>query len=274
MESQSKNALITGASSGIGYELAKLFARDGYDLVLVARNSDGLRRACEEFEDSYGVSVRVIATDLGRPEAAGIVFEELERAGVHVDVLVNNAGVGTYGAFAETDLEAELALIELNILSLTRLTRLFLGNMRAKGAGRILNVASTAAFQPGPLMAVYYASKAYVLSFSEALGNELHGSGVTVTVLCPGPTHTNFRKRAGMTASRLFDWGVMDAGTVAAVGYSGLLRNKSVVIPGLKNRCLAFAVRFLPRRLVLGVVRWMQGSRENSPSAPEQNRLR
>lgn len=181
-----------------------------------------------------------------------------------MDVLVNNAGFGTYGAFAETDLGTELEMLQLNIATLTHLTKLFLEKMLAEGNGKILNVASTAAFQPGPLMAVYYASKAYVLSFSEALANELRGTGVSVTALCPGPTRTGFQRRAGMGASRLFDWGVMDAPTVATIGYRGLMRERPLIIPGLKNKLLGFSVRLAPRRLVPAVVRVLQSKRERS----------
>lgn len=258
MTPSGKHALITGASSGIGYELATLFARDGYGLVLIARDRATLERIGEQLTRDHGVAVRVIAKDLSRANAAAEVYHEMARAALHIDVLVNNAGFGTYGAFAEADAATELAMLQLNIVALTQLTRLFLKNMLTKGEGRILNVASTAAFQPGPLMAVYYASKAYVLSFSEALANELGDSGVTVSALCPGPTRTGFRRRAQMEDSRLFARGVMDAATVAAIGYRGLMQGKTVIIPGLKNRLLAFTVRFAPRRLVSRVVRMLQ----------------
>lgn len=253
-----KHVLITGASSGIGRELATLFARDGYALVLVARDLAVLGRIGEELTRVYGVAVQVIAQDLSRPNAVAEIYHELKRLSIQIDVLINNAGFGTYGAFADADPAIELDMLQLNIAALTQLTRFFLKDMLAKGEGRILNVASTAAFQPGPLMAVYYASKAYVLSFSEALANELRDSGVTVSTLCPGPTQTGFRRRARMEHSRLFDWGVMDAATVAAIGYHGLMRGKTVIIPGLKNRLLALIVRFAPRRFVTAAVRMLQ----------------
>jgi short-subunit dehydrogenase len=254
-------ALITGASGGIGYELAKLFARDGCGLVLVARDRAALEGVAAELTGAHGGPVKFIARDLSLPGTAVEIFDEIERASLHIDVLVNNAGFGVYGAFTETDVKAELDLLQVNIAALTQLTKLFLKQIRTEDEGRILNVASTAAFQPGPLMAVYYASKAYVLSFSEALANELRGSGVTVSALCPGPTRTGFRRRARMGVSRLFKRGVMDAATVAAVGYRGLMRGKTVIIPGLRNKLLAFSVRLAPRRLVPPIVRMLQARR-------------
>jgi short-subunit dehydrogenase len=258
MTPSGKCALITGASSGIGRELATLFARDGYDLILVARDRAALARIGDELTHVHGVTVDVITRDLSRPDAAVEVYRELKRRSIKIDALVNNAGFGTYGPFADGDAATEGEMLQLNIVALTQLTRLFLKDMLAKGEGRILNVASTAAFQPGPLMAVYYASKAYVLSFSEALANELRDFGVTVSALCPGPTQTGFRRRARMEDSRLFESGVMDATTVAAIGYRGLTRGRTVIIPGMKNRLLALAVRFAPRRLVTSVVRRLQ----------------
>lgn len=272
MSSRIKNVLITGASSGIGYELAKLFARDGYGLVLVARDHAALKRVGEKLISAHGIAVTVVAKDLSIPGSAAELFEELAQASIQIDVLVNNAGFGTYGAFTETSVTTELSMLQLNISSLTHLTKLFLKQMPASGEGKILNVASTAAFQPGPLMAAYYASKAYVLSFSEALANELRGSGITVSVLCPGPTRTSFRQRAGMEASKLFDRGVMDARTVAAIGYRGLMANKTVIIPGLKNRLLVFSVRLVPRGLVPHLVRMIQGTREEASATTKRIR--
>ena len=251
-------ALVTGGTSGIGYELASLLARDGHPLALVARNEAELDRVAGELRQRHGVAVETVAADLARPEAVAAVVAELERRGIAVETLVNNAGFASYGPFAESDLDRELAMIGVNVAALTHLTRRFLPGMLARGQGRILNVASTAAFQPGPLMAVYYASKAYVLSFSEALAEELRGSGVTVTALCPGPTATGFQERASLEESRLFQGTLMDARTVAAVGYAGLKAGKRVVIPGARNWLLAEAVRFAPRRAVTGMVRRMQ----------------
>src|SRR5215207_6130989 len=185
MSQQKMTALVTGASGGIGEELARLFAADGHDLVLLARSRDKLARLSEELAGKHGVGARVVAADLARPEAPREIFEELKGAGVTVDALVNNAGFGSYGLFAETDAKSELDLLQVNVVALTHLSKLFLPGMIARRRGYLMQVASTAAFQPGPLMAVYYASKAYVLSFSEALANECAGTGVVVSALCP-----------------------------------------------------------------------------------------
>src|SRR5580658_11232472 len=211
--------LITGASGGIGYELAKLFARDHHNLVLVARSADKLAQVATELQ-THGVTVKTIALDLTTPPAPSFLFDQLQREGIAIDILVNNAGFGIYGEFAEMPEAEILGQIDLNIRALTELTRLFLPPMIARHNGRIMNVASTAGFQPGPLMAVYYATKAYVLSFSEAIANELRGSGVTVTCFCPGATHTGFARRAGMEKSRLFQkLGATSAEKVAEDGY-------------------------------------------------------
>ncbi|MDT5270976.1 MAG: uncharacterized protein QOH49_3162 [Acidobacteriota bacterium] len=256
-------ALVTGASGGIGEELARLFAADGHDLVLVARSGDKLARLAEELKEKHGVAARVLAADLARPEAPREIFEELSAGGVTVDALVNNAGFGTYGLFAETDLKSELELLQVNVVALTHLSKLFLPGMIARRRGYLMNVASTAAFQPGPLMAVYYASKAYVLSLSEALANECEGRGVRVSALCPGPTETGFVAAAGMGDSKLFDRAVMDARTVALDGYRGLLAGKTIVIPGLRNNLLARSIGLFPRGLVTKVVRGIQEKRNN-----------
>ena len=254
-----KTVLITGPTSGIGYELAKCFARDGYGLVLVARSGDRLSLLKDEFEKKYGVFVKTIEKDLSKPDAPKEIFQELKKDAHPIDILVNNAGFGNYGTFYNTDLQAELQMIQLNMTSLTHLTKLFLTDMVKNTWGRILNVASTAAFQPGPLMAVYYASKAYVLSFSEALASELEGTGVTVTALCPGPTRTDFQKRAEIEGTRLVNGGLMmDSVIVAKEGYLGLMKGKTVVIPGFKNKAIAFLVRFTPRNLVTKIVRRIQ----------------
>ena len=254
-------ALVTGASGGIGEELARLFAADGHSLVLVARSRDKLSALAEELSDKHNVNARVLPADLARAEAPREIFEELQSDAVTVDALVNNAGIGSYGLFAETDAKTELDLLQINVVALTHLTKLFLPQMIARRRGYLLNVASTAAFQPGPLMAVYYASKAYVLSFSEALANETSGTGVRVSVLCPGPTETGFVAAAGMGESKLFDANVMSARAVAVEGYRGMLSGKTVVIPGLRNRLLASGYRFAPRGLITKVVRGIQERR-------------
>jgi short-subunit dehydrogenase len=256
---QKKNALITGASSGIGYELSKLFARDNYNLVLVARNEGKLNQVADELTEKFGISVKIISKDLSLPTSAEEIFTTLQSESIQIDVLVNNAGYAVYGLFSETDPAVELGMIQTNIASLTYLTKLCLNEMLERGEGKILNVASTAAFQPGPLMAAYYATKAYVLSFSEAIANELRGVGVTVTALCPGPTETGFQNRAGMEGSKLIKGKkIMDAETAAKVGYRALMKGKTVVIPGLKNKILAWSVRFTPRNMVTQIVRGLQ----------------
>jgi short-subunit dehydrogenase len=274
MPAPTKTALITGASFGIGLELARVFAREGYNLVLVARSADKLRQLASELEKAHGTRSLILAVDLTEPGAPAYVLDQTTRADIQVDVLVNNAGFGQYGLFAENDLEECLRQIQLNVTTLTHLTRLYLPAMierakvettteRKSGGilGGILNVASTAAFQPGPLMAVYFATKAYVLHFSEALANELNGSGVTVTALCPGATATEFHKRANATAMNLLKFGAMDARTVAEDGYRAFIAGKPVVISGFKNWLLAQSVRFSPRQLVTAIARKTQESK-------------
>jgi short-subunit dehydrogenase len=258
-----QTALVTGASGGIGRELARAFAAGGYDLVLVARSEGKLEELAGELRSRRGIGVRVLAKDLAEPGSPDEIFQELEGAGVDVDVLVNNAGFATFGPFAETDLASELEEIQLNVVAPTHLTKRFLPWMLARRRGGVLNVASSAAFQPGPLMAVYYATKAYVLSFSEALAEELRGSGVTVTALCPGPTATGFQARAEMQGSGLFTGPlkVMDAAAVARAGYEGFRAGKRIVIPGLINKLGVQSVRISPRALTTRIVRAMQAKR-------------
>ncbi len=250
-KSTARTALITGASGGIGYELARLFAGDGYNLVLVARSADKLNEMKQQYEGKAGIHVRVIPHDLARPSAPQEIFDELQREGVAVDVLVNNAGFTVFGKFVETELEQELQMMQVNIVALTHLTKLLLPSMVERGWGKVLNLASTAAFFPGPLMAVYYASKAYVRSFSEALAVELEGTGVTVTALCPGPTETGFQKRGNMEDSRLVAGRkIMDARTVARTGYRGMMKGQMLVVTGLKNWVQVEATRFIPDKLL------------------------
>ncbi|HEV2863363.1 MAG TPA: SDR family oxidoreductase [Pyrinomonadaceae bacterium] len=268
MSAQKIRALVTGASGGIGEELARLFAADGHDLVLVARSEDKLRGLADELSGKHGVGVRVLPSDLSRPEAPREIFRQLSDESVVVDALVNNAGFGTYGLFAETDAQKELDLLQVNVVALTHLTKLFLPGMIARGRGYVMQVASTAGFQPGPLMAVYYASKAYVLSLSEALANECEGTGVRISALCPGPTETGFVAAAGMQESKLFERGSMTAREVAAEGYRGLLAGKPLVIPGFRNNLVARAIGLFPRRLVTKAVRGIQERRNNSQARP------
>ena len=249
-------ALVTGASGGIGLELARLFARDGHGLVLVARRGDRLEALAAELRAAHGVPARALAADLADPAAPARIHAEIAAAGGRVDALVNNAGFGLRGDFAALDEAEQMAMLQVNVLALARLTRRFLPAMVERRAGGVLNVASTAAFQPGPRMAVYYASKAFVLSFSEALWSELAGTGVAVTALCPGPTATGFQSRAGLERSRLFrDLRVMDAAAVARAGYRGFRAGRRVVIPGLANRVGAALARLAPGGLVLRLVR-------------------
>ncbi len=216
-----KTALITGASSGIGYEFAKVFASNGFNLILAARGKDALDNIAAELSAKHGITALVFAKDLSLPDAPDDLYNDLQKQGITVDILVNNAGFATYGYFTDIPLDKELQLLQLNIVALTHLTKLFLPGMKTRGYGKILNLASTAAFQPGPLMAVYYASKAYVLSFSEAISEELHGTGVSVTAFCPGPTELGFQKRAAMEESKLVQGGLMSAEAVAKIGYAG-----------------------------------------------------
>ncbi len=253
-----QTALITGASGGIGYEFALLFAQDGYNLVLVDKRGEKLIKIADELQQKYGIFVKAIAKDLSIQKSVEEIFTLLQQASINVDVLVNNAGFGSYGFFNETDLTTELEMLQVNVVCVTHLTKLFLKDMVKQGYGKILNVASFAAFQPGPLMAVYFATKAYILSFSEAIANELEGTGVTVTVLCPGATASGFQQTSAMSKAKDADaWRIMDSETVAKIGYDGLMANKTVVIPGVINKILATSVKFVGRKLVTKIVRDM-----------------
>lgn len=254
-----KTALITGASSGIGLDLTRLFAADGWNLVLVARSEGKLRETAEELEKKHGVRVTVLPADLAKQNAAHAVVDSLAGQGIVVDALVNNAGFGARGAFWETDEQTELDMLQVNIVALTQLTKLLLPGMVARKWGRILNVASTAAFQPGPYMAVYYASKAYVLSFSEAIADELRDTGVTVTALCPGPTESGFAAVADTGSTRLFRMTKpMSSDRVARIGYAAMNAGRRVVVTGMKNKLLAQAVRVSPRRMTTMIARKLQ----------------
>jgi short-subunit dehydrogenase len=253
-----KTALITGASSGIGLELSHLFARDGYRLVMLARNRSILRQIGDDLQARYGITVRIAPKDLGHPAAPAELYQELQEAGIRLDVLVNNAGFGLAGSFLETDWAKEAEMMQVNMVAATHLTKLFLPQIRAR-EGSVLNVASTAAFQPGPFMSVYYASKAYLLSFSEALSEELEGTGCTVTCLCPGPVATNFQKRAYLQGTAMVNSPlIVDVREVARQGYEGMKRGKRIVIPGWKNRVGVEMLRISPRATVTKVVRKLQ----------------
>lgn len=256
--SQGKRVLITGASSGIGLSLAKIFARVGYSLILVSRDKTKLHEVMKELQKETKEKIFVIAKDLSLPDSAQKIFDEVEKLGISINVLVNNAGWGDYGPFAESNRAKQLNMIDLNIRALTELTHVFLPNLQAQKKAYILNVASIAAFTPGPFMSVYFASKAYVLSFGEALAEELRGTNVSVTTLCPGPTATNFLKRTMEESTETFqNEPGMTADEVARVGYQGLMNGRTLVTPGLKNKILTILPRFVPRPIVRRIVRWL-----------------
>lgn len=255
----SRTALITGASGGIGMELAKEFAKDNKDLILVARSEAKLQELATQFHAQFGVAVHILVKDLSNYSSAKEIAEWCAQKNIAVDYLVNNAGFGDFGFFHESDWAKQEQMINLNITTLTYLTRLFLPAMVQRKYGRILNVASTAAFQPGPTMSVYYATKAYVLHFSEAISNELKGTGVTVTALCPGATESDFQNKAAMQESKLVKGKKLPGSAeVAAYGYRSMKKGKVVAIHGIMNYLLANSIRFAPRALVLKLVRFMQ----------------
>lgn len=264
-----QTALITGASSGIGLALAGQFAAHGYDLILVARNSGALqdvartllgpRRATGssgEPDEARPTHVHVIAADLSLPHSGHVLVDRLKADNLQVDVLVNNAGFGLQGEFAALPLDRQIEMVQLNAVTLTELTRLLLPGMLTRRSGGVLNVASTAAFQPGPMMSVYYATKAYVLSFTEGIAEEVAGSGVKVTCLCPGPTESSFAERAGMTDTNLFKSStLMSVEDVAREGFDGWNAGKTIVIPGFANRRGVAMVKFAPRQMVRRIVK-------------------
>jgi hypothetical protein len=257
---EGQTALVTGASAGIGVDLAECFARDGYDLILTARSEAALKEVAANLAAKYGVKAQVIAQDLGAIGAGAALAEKIKAANLSVDVLVNNAGYGHAGALTSSDLPTQLGMIDLNVRTLVELTYLYWDKMLASKRGGVLNVASTAAFQPGPLMANYYASKAYVLSFSEALWEEARGTGVHVSCLCPGPTVSKFRERAGTGKTKLAKnaGAAMASAPVARMGYEAWKRNQAVKVTGGRNAFQAGMVKFLPRKMLLGIVRNLQ----------------
>jgi len=252
---EGQTALITGASMGIGVDLAECFAEDGYDLILTARSESALKDVADKLADKYKIKATPIALDLGAPGAGRKLAGEIAARGLSVDVLVNNAGYGTAGAFSGSDEANQLGMIDLNVRALVELTHVYWPTMLANNRGGVLSVASTAAFQPGPLMAVYYASKAFVLSFSEALWREAQGTGVHVSVLCPGPTVSNFRERAGTGKTKLKNLGMpMGSAPVARMGYRAFQKNQRVMITGFRNRMLARLGPYMPRKMLLDTV--------------------
>jgi short-subunit dehydrogenase len=246
----SETVLVTGASSGIGRELAKCFAEEGARLVLTARNTGALQTLAGELRRAHNLEVIVITADLSSPEAPGHILKELQGRGITVDILVNNAGFGAWGLFSELPLQRQLEMLQVNVSALTQLTGLFLPGMLQRRRGGILNVASVAGFLPGPGMAVYYATKACVLSLTEALAEELAGTNVTVTVLCPGPTSTNFGQVARTDKTRMIRLARMSAGTVACYGLNAFRKRRIVAVPGFQNRLLILLIRCLPRSIV------------------------
>jgi len=246
--------LITGASGGIGKEFAYIFAKEKYNLILVARSKDKLDSLAKELKEKYKTEVNVFVSDLSNPESPQKLYEQIKNENITINVLINNAGFGDYGKFIDGDLQKYLWMINLNITALTELTGLFIKDMIQRNEGRILNVASTAAFQPMPNFAVYAATKSYVLNFTEALHYELRNTGIIVSALCPGPTTTGFKDAANIEDSKLFKSGVMDAKTVAAIGFKQFMKNKMTIIPGVRNKILAFASNTSPSRKVLVTV--------------------
>lgn len=248
--------LITGGSGGIGLELARQFAKNGHNLLLVARSQERLEIIANDLSETYNVDVKTIAQDLSLPGSATQLFAKTGKAGYEVETLVNNAGVGDLAYFPEADMERETTMMELNMVALTQLTKLYLPGMIKRKNGRVLNVASMAAFVPGPYMAVYHASKAYALSFSQAIHAELEGTGVTVTVLCPGPTRTGWARGAGMGEKAFTGASTMDAETVARAGYEGAMTGKSVVFASRRHRLVIAALRLMPLGQLTKTTRW------------------
>jgi short-subunit dehydrogenase len=253
--SKLKTALVTGASSGIGHEFARELASHGHNLVLVARRIDRLRKLAGGLEQQYGVTAIPIRADLSTPNAAQGLYDEVRRRQIDIDILVNNAGFNVYGPFTETSHADELGLLQVNLVALVSLTKLVLPEMVRRGYGRVLNLGSTGSFAPAPFDSLYAASKAFVLSFSEAVGEELKGTGVTVTTLCPGPTKTEFAERAGMTDVKIFNGQLTSPQEVASVGYKAMIAGHATVIVGLANRLQVWSMRFSPRSVVTQVAK-------------------
>ena len=256
-----KTALVTGASNGIGYDLGSIFAENGYDLVLVSRNKEKLLALANQAQQMFGVSAMVIQKDLTDPAAPFEIAEELRSKKIHIDVLVNNAGYGIMGRFGYTNPDEELNMIQLNVSAVAAMTQLFLPGMLQRGKGRILNVASTAGFQAGPLMTNYYATKSYVLSFSVGLAEEVRDRGVTVSVLCPGPTFTGFQERAGIKRRRLLGFTNTDSRIVARAGFEGLLAGTTIIVPGILNKIAVTASSLMSRSFVARMIMKFQRSK-------------
>jgi hypothetical protein len=253
-----ETALITGASSGIGLEFARLFAADDSNLVLVARREDRLQALADELKSEFGVDVFILPKDLSEKSAPREVFDTLREENIQIDVVVNNAGFGARGSFTDLDEEAQIDMIMVNVAALTHLTRLFLPGIIERGCGGILNVGSLAGFQPGPNLAVYYATKAYVLSFTEALHEEIRNPNIKITCLAPGPVRTEFGEKSKLDDSLLFKMSLMDVGPVVKAGYEGFRRGDVIVLPGIKQKLIPLLLRFMPRFLVRKIVKSLQ----------------
>ena len=253
-----ETVLITGASSGIGWELAKLFASDNSNLVLAARREDRLEELSDLLKSEFGVDVFIMPTDLSKKTAPRQIFSKLRKEGIQIDVLVNNAGFGARGSVLELDTGLQMEMIQVNVAALTHLTRLFLPGFVERGRGGILNVGSLAGFQPGPNLAVYYATKAYVLSFTEALSEEITNPNIKITCLAPGPVRTEFGRKSELDDSLLFKLSLMDVEPVAKAGYEGFRKGKVIVIPGIKQKITPFMGHFIPRSLVRKIVKSLQ----------------
>lgn len=252
-----KTALVTGAASGLGFEFSLLLAKDSYNLILVDIDTKKLEYAKKRIQEAYDVNVKILAKDLSKPNISQEIFEHVKE--IPIDVLINNAGFGLFGEFSNTDWFRESEMLNLHINTTTQLTKLILRGMVDRDYGKILNISSLAAFLPGPLMAIYYASKAYILSFSEAIANELKGTGVTVTVLCPGQTRTSFQKIVSNASSKNKETFNMACPLeVAKYGYSAMLKGKTVAIPGTFNKFVAILSRFVPRNMTTSIVRKIQ----------------
>jgi short-subunit dehydrogenase len=261
MDETPGRALITGGSAGIGAALAEEFASHGHDLALVARREERLREIGSRLGDEYGVDVTVVVRDLAEPGASEALYDTLDERDLRIDTLVNNVGIGTYGPFHASDPDRELDQLKLNVVTPVTLSRLYLEEFVGRGTGRVLNIGSTAGFQPGPYMAGYYASKAYVNSFSQAVAEELRETDVTVTVPCPGPVETEFQTRAGMGDSVIGSNFTHTPEAVARAGYAGVMDGDRVVIPGLPMKALYLLGRVTPLALQRRLARWVNSDR-------------
>lgn len=255
-------ALITGASGGIGYELAKIVASKNVNLVLVARNKEKLDQIRKELKEKYQVKVWIFAHDLSNPDTLPELVDEIDSLSLEINILINNAGLGDYGNYMETSPGKEIEMINLNVLALSYLTKIFFRRMVHAGNGKILNLSSVAGFMPGPYMSVYYATKAYVQSFTESLAAEARGTGVTLTALCPGPTESNFFANASVTNTKTVKMlmAYPTAEAVAKYGFRAMMRGQTIAIHGIRTKFTVFSVRFLPRKLVALMVKWYQGT--------------